>query len=370
MEDRDKEQLINKTIKSEELNNLIVENTTDVVTLNTFTLNPVFIYINPSIKINTGYEPEELLGKSPFEFIHPEDKKKLLQILKDYVNAKIKKFFTGKESPTTERIEFRFKDKKGNWRYVQSTGNIVGNHLLFITRDITESKKAEEKLRESEEKYRHLFENMPGVYYRINREGTLIMINPAGAKMFGYEHTGDMLGKNVAQNFYLDPEERKGYLKRLEKNKGTLKEIELIFKKKNGDPLIVSDTSHNYYDKDENIAGVEGNFLDITERKKAEKALQKSQEEFTSLFKSNPEALVYLDKKGIILDTNLRFCKLFGYSLKEIKGRNIDDGMIHTLDKIKEGKKLSVKGLKGYLNYETIRKKKDGTLFPVSRRRI
>jgi len=130
--------------------------------------------------------------------------------------------------------------------------------------------------------------------------------------------------------------------------------------------LVISDTSHYYYDKEGNIAGIEGIFVDITKRKQAEETLYRSKQEFSSLFKSNPEALVYLDEKGIILDTNLRFCELFGYTLKEIKGRNLDDGMIHTSDKIKEGKKLSIKGLEGYLNYETIRKKKDGTLFPVS----
>jgi len=106
--------------------------------------------------------------------------------------------------------------------------------------------------------------------------------------------------------------------------------------------------------------------IDISKRKKVEKELYKSQREFDSLFRSSPEALVYLDQKGTILDANLRFCGLFGYSLKEIKGRNIDDGMIHPSDKIDEGKKLRTKGLEGYHNYETIRKKKDGTLFPVS----
>jgi len=490
--DKDKEQLMNKTIKSEELYNLIVENTTDVVTLTTFALNPVFIYINPSIKINTGYEPEELIGKSPFEFIHPDDKKKLLLILKNYVNAKIKKFFTDKELPATQRLEFRFKDKGGNWRYIQSTGNIVRNQMLFITRDITDQKKVEEalrksqqefvslfesspealvytdeksnildinprftelfgytlkeikgrniddgmihppnkieegkelgriakskgyfkyetirkkkdgtlfpvsisgsnitidgqlkgmlviyidtserqnmlnRLRKSEEKYRNLFENMPGAYYRTDKDGNLIMINPEGAKLFGYNSSEDILGKNISQHLYFAPEDRKKYLKELEKNKGNLKDFELTLKKKDGSPLVISDTSHYYYDKGGKVAGVEGIFVDITERKKTEKAFQKSQKEFASLFKSNPEALVYLDEKGIISDANFRFCKLFGYSLKEIKGRNIDDGVIHPSDKIKEGKRLTVKGLKGYLNYETIRKKKDGTLFPVS----
>jgi diguanylate cyclase (GGDEF)-like protein/PAS domain S-box-containing protein len=106
--------------------------------------------------------------------------------------------------------------------------------------------------------------------------------------------------------------------------------------------------------------------IDISKRKKVEKELYKSQQEFDSLFRSSPEALVYLDKKGIIFDANLRFCKLFGYSPKEIKGRNINDGMIHSFNKREEGKKLSIKGFRSYLGYETIRKKKDGTLFPVS----
>jgi len=481
-----------KLAKSEELYRLIAENTSDVLTLQDFNLQARYTYISPSMKDVSGYEPEELLGKSPFELIHPDDKKRLFPILKNYINAKLKKFFTGKELPTTKRIEFRFKDKEGNWRNFQSTGNIVGNQLLFITRDITNQKKLEEalrksqqefaslfksspevlvytdeksnildinsrftelfgytleeikgrniddgmihpsdkieegkelgriasskgyfkhetirkkkdgtlfpvsiygsnvsidgqlkgmlviyidtterqnmldKLEENEEKYRNLFENMPGGYYRTNREGNFIMINPEGVKLFGYNSLEGILGKNIAQHFYAAPEERKKYLKELEKNKGNLKDFELTLKKKDSTLLVISDTSHFYYDEDRNIAGVEGVFMDITERKKVEENLRKSQQEFASLFKSNPEALVYLDKKGIILDANLRFCKLFGYSLKEIKGRNIDDGIIHYLDKIEEGKKLSIKGLKGYLNYETVRKKKDGTLFPVS----
>jgi len=106
--------------------------------------------------------------------------------------------------------------------------------------------------------------------------------------------------------------------------------------------------------------------IDIEKRKTIEESLRISQQEFDSLFRSSPEALVYLDEKGTFLNVNLRFCELFGYSLTEIKGRNIDDGLIHPSDKIEEGKKLSIKGLEGFLSYETMRKKKDGTLFPVS----
>jgi diguanylate cyclase (GGDEF)-like protein/PAS domain S-box-containing protein len=225
-------------VKSEELYRLIAENTSDVITLHDFNLLATFTYISPSIKIS-GYEPEELLGKSPFEFIHPDDSKKLFLRLKSYVNAKVKKFFAGKESSLGERIEFHFKTKEGNWRYFQGTGNIIGNNLLFISRD-------------------------------------------------------------------------------------------------------------------------------ITERKKAEETLLKSQQEFASLFNSSPEALAYLDEKGNIIDINPRFTELFGYNINEVKGRNLDNGMIHPPEKMEEGKWITEKSLKGKFYYETIRKKKDGTLFPVS----
>lgn len=128
-----------------------------------------------------------------------------------------------------------------------------------------------EKLKESEQKYRNLFENMPGAYYRTDREGNLIMINPEGVKLFSYNSLEGILGKNIAKNFYSAPEERKKYLKELEKNKGNLKDFELTLKKKDDSPLIISDTSHFYYNEDGNIAGVEGIFVDITERKQSEK---------------------------------------------------------------------------------------------------
>ena len=259
-----------KLAKSEELYRLIVENTSDVITLHDFNLQATFTYISPSMKDVGGYEPEELLGKSPFEFIHPDDKKKLFSILKNYVNTKLKKFFTGKELLISKRIELRFKDKEENWRNFQSTGNIVGDQLLFITRDITDHKKVEERIKQSEEKYRSLFENMPVAYYRTDREGNFIMITPAGVKLFGYDSLKDILGKNIPKYFYFNSEDRKKYLKKLEKNKGYLKDFKLTLKRKDGTPLIISDTSHFYYDKEENIAGVEGIFVDITERKQNE----------------------------------------------------------------------------------------------------
>jgi PAS domain S-box-containing protein len=184
--DKEKDQLINKTIKSEELYRLIAENTADVITLHKFNLKATFTYISPSGKDIGGYEPEELLDKSPFDFIHSDDKKKLFPILKDYINAKVKKFFTGKELPTTRRIEFRFKDKEGNWRNFQSTGNSAGNQLLFITRDITGQKKVEEALRKSQQEFVSLFKSSPEALVYTDEKSNILEINPRFTELFGY----------------------------------------------------------------------------------------------------------------------------------------------------------------------------------------
>lgn len=310
-----------KLAKSEELYRLIAESTSDVITLQDFNLKATFTYVSPSMKNVAGYESEELLGKSPFDFMHPDDRKKLFSLLKKYINAKVKKLLTRKELPTTKRIEFRFKNKKGNWRYIQSTGNIVGNKLLFITRDITENKKSEEIIKQSEKKYRTLFEDMPGVYYRADRKGNVIMVNPPGVKLLGYNSPKEIIGKNLAKDLYYFPEDRKSFLEKLKKRKGSVKDHEVTLKKRDGTPVIVSTSSHYYYDKEGNIAGVEGIFLDVTERKQNEKL----QEVLYNISKAanSPISLNQLYKTihqelGTIIDTTNFFIALTDYQKDEV----------------------------------------------------
>ena len=92
---------------------------------------------------------------------------------------------------------------------------------------------------------------------------------------------------------------------------------------------------------------------------------RESQEKFERLFMDNPEATVYLDPDFHILGANPRFSELFRYSLNEIKGKNIDDVVVPK-DKTEEAEMLSKKAEEGYVYYNTVRKKKDGTLVPVS----
>jgi len=322
-----------------------------------------FVMVNKAKAEHSGVTPKNMIGKTDFDFLPKEvarqsfaDDNYVMKSGRSLIN-KIEKIIH------SNKTEHWVSVTKVPW--YDEEGKIMGT--IGITRDITERQKILEKLKESEEKYRNLFENMPGAYYRADTEGNILMINPPGAKLLGYNSPEEIIGENLAKDLYYIPKDRKVFLEELKKRKGTIKDYEVTLKRRDGTPVTVSTSSHYYYDKEGNIAGVEGIFVDITDRKKSEKALQQSRQEFASLFKSSPEALAYLDEKGNILNINPRFTELFGYTLEEIKGRNINDGMIHPPNKIEEGKGLDKIALsKGYFNYETIRKKKDGTLFPVS----
>ncbi len=93
--------------------------------------------------------------------------------------------------------------------------------------------------------------------------------------------------------------------------------------------------------------------------------LKESREKFERLFMKNPEAAVYLDGDSNILDVNSRFTEIFGYSSDEVKGKNINH-IIVPEDKIEEGELMDKKVEEGYIHHDTVRKKKDGTLIPVS----
>ena len=298
--------------KSEEQFRLITENTSDVITMQTFDLKAVYTYVSPSIKAVSGYEPEEMLGRSAFEFIHPGDKKKLLPLLKKYINIKIKKFITDKESTFTEKIEYRFRNKSGNLRYAESIGNIVRDQLLFVTRDITESKKAEKALRESEEKFREMADLLPQIVYEIDIQGNLTYVNKQSFASFGYSKEDYDKGINVFQMLIPEDIERaKENIQNIITGKA-LGNPEYTALKKDGTTFPVLIYS-NCILKDNKPVGIRGIIIDITERKEAEKALKQSEKDYRNLFDNATDAIYIQDSEGRFLDVNQGAVDMYGY---------------------------------------------------------
>ncbi|HKK82826.1 MAG TPA: PAS domain S-box protein [Atribacterota bacterium] len=324
--------------------------------------NGVILNINQKFTELFGYSLKELKGKNINEgMIFPEGKtflesEKLIRMCldgKDIYHETVRKKKDGTPVPVIITVSAII--KKGEKKAI-----------VAFYQDISKQKEYLERITESERKFRNLFLNMPAAYYQADKNGRVLMMNPTGIKLLGFQSLEEVIGKNLAQDFYYNPSERLKFIEVLKNNNGSVKDYEVSLKNKEGQPIIVSTNSQYYYDSLGEVMGVEGVFVNITERKKMEEALQESQQEFASLFESNPEATVYTDEKGNIININSRFSELFGYTLEEIKGKNIDSGLIQSSDKIREAQELTIKGLsREYLGFETIRKKKDGTLFPV-----
>ncbi|MBP1928083.1 PAS domain S-box-containing protein [Methanolinea mesophila] len=142
---------------------------------------------------------------------------------------------------------------------------------------------AEDALKESEELYRNVIENIQDVFYRSDLEGRLIMASPSWASVLGYAAMDECLGKNIADAFYFDPAERSRFLEEV-RTHGEVLDYEVVLKKKDGSPLHVAVSSHLYYDKSGAPLGIEGIFRDMTERHESSVKIQRylTEKEFFS----------------------------------------------------------------------------------------
>ena len=212
-----------------------------------------------------GYSPEDFYsGKTPFAgIIHPDDLERVTNEVAQY-SQKSHKSFDQEYRIITKTGEARWIDAR-TWVRRNSDGVIT--YYQGIIMDITERKRAEAALRESEEKYRTLFEDSRDAIYVTTREGTFIDANQSALDLFGYTRE-EMMGLNALQ-IYLNPEQRSQFQQVIE-SKGSVRDYEVKFRKKNGIEMDCLVTSSLRRSKDGTILGYQGIIRDITEQKWAQ----------------------------------------------------------------------------------------------------
>ena len=187
-------------------------------------------------------------------------------------------------------------------------------------RDITERKKFEKELKESEEKFRNLFERVRHGLFISAKEGHFLDCNQALLEMAGYQDKGEFLNIDIAKDLYVNPEDRKAFQRLIEKQ-GFVKDLEVEFKKKNGEKITVLLTAHTKRDEEGKIIGYEGINIDISDRKRMEKELKEANDFLMNLIESSVDGIIVTNMKGNILMFNKGAENILGYQAEEVVGK-------------------------------------------------
>jgi PAS domain S-box-containing protein len=227
-------------------------------------------------------------------------------------------------------------------------GKSVGRVWSF--RDVTERRRAEEAVRESEERFRSLTEAaVDGVL--IHDQGVIIDANPSFCRIFGFE-LKEVLGRNLL-DIIVTPERRGETLRQIQSGTEAVYETEALRKDGTRVTIEVSARPAMYRGRSVRVGAIH----DITERKLGEQALRESEQRFRSLTEAAVDGVLIHDG-GLIIDANPSFCRMMGYTLEELVGQNAIDILVApekremTLAKVRAGDAAV---------YETEALRQDGT---------
>ncbi|ADI74021.1 PAS/PAC sensor signal transduction histidine kinase [Methanohalobium evestigatum Z-7303] len=245
----------------------------------------VFEYVSPSHEYILGYKPHYLVGKNVFDFVHPEDRNKLKHLFYKCIN--------NQKSAT---VEHRYQHADGYYLWLETVGNVVYDEdendvkAIFGTRNVTERKKTEIALKESEKRYRTIFETTGSATAIADENSTFLLVNREFEKLSGYSKEEIEKRKNWT-DFIVEedlPYLRENYYKLLANSTSVPRKYEFRFIDRNNNQKYISMAVNSIPERKIAIATL----LDITERKQSEETLRIYSEK---LSKTNEE-LRELDK--------------------------------------------------------------------------
>ena len=208
--------------------------------------------------------------------------------------------------------------------YVGSV-NYGGERLIFASaRDVTERRRAEEALRESEERYRTLVAAVQeGIAFIDPDGGRISYCNEAYAEILGLT-AAEIVGKSFFD--FLEGEEREKMLRQRElRHGGVSSSYEVIAKAADGTEKILSATGSPIFDADGSYAGAVQTIFDVTERRRAEQELREAEELFRSAFDDAAVGMALNDLDGRFTQVNRSLCEMLGYTEAELLSRTFKD---------------------------------------------
>ncbi len=283
-------------------------------------VNGMLVETNPAFQKLFGYSAEELAGLKFTQITHSEDRDKGWDLFKQLVAGKISKI----------QLEKRYVRKDGSLILANTTASAIrdtqGRFLYSVgmVQDITAHRQAEEALRESEERFRSIYEQGQLGVAVVDSDYRLLNVNPKFCELLGYteEELTALRFTDITHAEDLDTDVE--LAKQLFQGEIPSYQIEKRYLRKDGQTITVNLTASVLRGKEgEPVFGL-GMIEDITARKQAEEARRASESRFRGLLEAEPDGVVVVDGAGCINLVNTKVAKMFGYRREELLGEPIE----------------------------------------------
>jgi PAS domain S-box-containing protein len=310
------------TVQESERNyRLLTDNISDVVWATDSELRPTFV--SPSVSRLLGYSVEEVLAQPLAHFLAPASGEEIPPAFSRALDE-------WRRDPTFESqpLEVEMVRKNGSTVWVESKISFVTDpdgkvvQAVGVVRDITERRARDERIRQSEEKYRQLVENVNAVVFELDRTGSVTYLSPTFERVFGYG-AGDFIGKKFID--FVHPDEvptAEVIVKDVIAGTGS---PSLTWRRRLIMPNGESRWVEGYYrpvHQRETVAGIQGVVIDVSQLKRTQDALDASEEKYRNLVE-NVNAVVYaVDTEGVLTYMSPVFELLYGHKTSEFVGKS------------------------------------------------
>ncbi|MDI6643959.1 MAG: PAS domain S-box protein [Methanobacteriaceae archaeon] len=329
-----------KLKSSEKRYRLIAENASDMISRHDLETN--YLFVSPACKHVLNYEPDELVGHSAFEFIHPDDWDLTKKTLKDVLTKK-----------DITSVTYRIRKKNGLYTWIESTAKALHDphsgsviEIIVSSRDVSERKKAEKDLKESEAYYRTIFENTGTATIIVEEDMTVSLANTEFEKLYGYKRE-EIEGRKKWTEFVADTH-LEAMLEYHEKRRidpdSAPRNYEFKFVNRNGEIKDVLTTVAIIPSTSKSLVSL----LDITERKQSRIALErelKIQKALERIYEPliSPKSSIKNITDSVLEEAERLTDSLFGYAVVIDNAGKITNYSISSLDNVLSVKDLEIK---------------------------
>ncbi|HEX6177689.1 MAG TPA: EAL domain-containing protein, partial [Thermoanaerobaculia bacterium] len=266
-----------------------------------------------------GYPPDEIIGMPMREMIFSDEYSSTRRILN---STGVLEQVMGWKTASGARV-----DVLTSSSFVRGSDGVpIG--VVYVASDYTDRKRAEQRLRESEARYRLLFErNLAGVY-RTTVDGRILDCNDAFARMFGYDSRGEMLVNN-ASALYFEPGDRDEIIRQL-KTQRAVTNHEARLRRKDNEPVWVLENMTLLDDGRDESGVIEGTLIDITDRKTAQQRVE--YQAWHDVLTSLPNRLLFRDRLQLALAHARRGSHMLAVMYVDLDGfKAVNDSLGHTI---------------------------------------